>query len=107
MIEPFIDLKQQIVHEGDFIMYPVNTFIRCAVVAKLLNPGTLRAKYVRQKYYNVQQGTHEVKTQIVCLGHRSVIKISLDELKLILSPAEYIFLMDVHEELQEKRYAKA
>jgi hypothetical protein len=43
----FLDFKGNPVHPGDFVMYPVNTFLRFAVVCKVRIFPALSVNYIR------------------------------------------------------------
>lgn len=107
MEHQFIDIKKQPVNEGDFIMYPVNTFLRCGVVTCVINSTWLRTLYARPKVHylygeRVDEG-YETKTQQTGTRERSIVKITGDELQLILPPPEFIFLMETWEQSLRKR----
>ena len=77
----FIDIKQQEVQVGDFIMYPIYTFIRCGVVKRIYSSQRLSAVY--QWGRRIATDEDLLKAQEVSTYQRSVIKISEQELSLI------------------------
>jgi len=79
----FIDIKQQEVQVGDFIMYPIYTFIRCGVVKRIYSSKRLSAVY--QWGRRIATDEDLLKAQEVSTYQRSVIKISEQELHLILN----------------------
>jgi hypothetical protein len=76
--EIFLDIKRKPVSRGDFVMYPVNTFLRFAVVSNVRSENILSVKYVR--YINELLENSVLGRQTVSRHQRSIVKITGEEL---------------------------
>lgn len=104
---PFLDARKDEVNVGDFILYPINTFFRYGVVKKVIDSKSLNAMYsLIYAYYN-PDGVNALdmsdKTQLVHIHHRSVLKISAEELQRSVHDMEFRRL----QYLQDKILSKA
>ena len=104
----YVDIKGKEVLIGDFIMYPIQTFIRCGVVCSISDNRNLRAKYVHstQRWDNAAMAfvPHGViqKTQSVHTYQRSVIKATEEDLRCILSPTEFVAMCEIRDRIMSK-----
>ena len=100
--QQFLDLKKQPVDVGDFVMYPIMTFLRCGVVQKVYSSHCLGVKYSRGHW--VIADAVYIKRQVISIYDRSVVKINDDELNSIVTPAEYLRYQELrHEAINKKK----
>jgi hypothetical protein len=91
--EPVVDIFNQIINPGDLVMYPVNTFMRFAVVDRVRPPKELRMLYfmISRYVYNEELRRYEfvdpadprtlaMKKQMTSLSARSIIKITAEDI---------------------------
>jgi hypothetical protein len=104
----FVDIKGQEVLIGDFIMYPIQTFMRCGAVCSISDSRNLRAKYVQPSYRwggnadeLIQDGIVQ-KVQSVHTFQRSVIKATEEDLRCILSPTEFVAMCEIRDKIMSK-----
>jgi hypothetical protein len=105
----FKDIKKQSVEIGDFVMYPILTYLRCGVVHKVYGDVALSVRYIRPYY-----APHDVENdfdaerfislgrQTVSLHARSVVKISEFELMQILPKHEFLYLTELRNKIVKK-----
>jgi hypothetical protein len=86
---------------GDFIMYPVMTFLRCAVVQNVLSDSSLTVKYVKGSYA-VNENDLVIGRQTVNTYERSVLKINEDLLKSIVNRADFDYFISCSRGVVEK-----
>ena len=103
----FIDIKGQEILIGDFIMYPIQTFMRCGVVCSISDSRNLRAKYVLPSYRWGGDADGFVdgiiqKVQGVHTFQRSVIKATEEDLRCILSPTEFVAMCEIRDKIMSK-----
>lgn len=102
-----VDIKGQEIKIGDFVMYPILTFLRCGLVYRIYNEKGFRAKYI-PFYYNYGATPEEVvpvgavRDQAVYKYERSVVKISQDELSSIISNNEFVALCAARDNIMRK-----
>jgi hypothetical protein len=99
--KPFVDIKNQAVQPGDFIMYPVMTFLRCGVVQKVHSENSLTAKYIKGNYANNDRDL-VIGRQMVNTYERSVLKITEDLLKSVVNRADFDYFISNSREVVEK-----
>ena len=104
----FVDIKGQEILIGDFIMYPIQTFMRCGVVCSISDSRNLRAKYVLPTYRwrggddGLAQDGIIQKVQGVHTFQRSVIKTTEEDLRCILSPTEFVAMLEIRDKIMSK-----
>lgn len=105
----FLDFKKQPVEVGDFVMYPILTYLRCAVVQKVYGDAGLSVKYIRPYYAPYDMPERDDAERFISLGRqnvslhaRSVVKISEFELMQILPKHEFLYLTEVRNKILKK-----
>lgn len=102
-----IDIKGQEIKIGDFVMYPIMTFLRCGLVYRIYDEAGFRAKYTRRGFggYGVDAQPVppiHVRDQAVYMRQRSVVKITQDELGSILGNDEFVALCAARDNIMRK-----